>query len=61
VDAARKNPDKAALLFSFALKRAGKAPKRKKLRLICSAGDRGEAVLTVLERYEDSQGTQPCR
>jgi len=54
VDAARKNQDKAELLFSFALKRAGKAPRRKKLKLICSAGDQGEPVLTVLDRYEGS-------
>ncbi|VTU34013.1 hypothetical protein E5CHR_03734 [Variovorax sp. PBL-E5] len=53
VDAARKNQDKAELLFSFALKRSGKAPKRKKLKLICSAGDHGEPMLTVLDRYED--------
>lgn len=53
IDTARKNPDKAELLFSFALKRSGKAPRRKRLKLICGAGDHGEPVLTVLDRHED--------
>jgi len=51
--AARKNPGRAELLFSFALKRIGEPVKRMRLKMICSAGDDGEPVITVLTRYED--------
>jgi hypothetical protein len=51
--AARKNPCCAELLFSFALKRHGKPVKRMRLKMVRSAGDDCEPVITVLTRYED--------